>query len=69
MRQPNIYLYISKIDKYNKEELEEEYNKLTNLLNNIYQEYSDREETILFVSRQKDMVKERIDYYEAKADY
>ena len=56
----NLKTYLSKIDKYNKEELEEEYNKLYILLNTIFQEYRDREETIYLISRQLEEVHNRM---------
>lgn len=63
----NLKSYISKIDIYNKKELEEEYNKLYKLLNTVFQEYRDREETIYLISRQIDEVRNRLQDYEAKA--
>lgn len=63
----NLKSYIYKIDIYNKKELEEEYNKLYKLLNTVFQEYRDREETIYLISRQIDEVRNRLQDYEAKA--
>ena len=63
----SIKTYLSKIDKYNNKELEEEYSKLSRLLDNIYQEYKDREDTIFFITRQMEEVKNRVTLNEEQA--
>lgn len=63
----NLTTYIYKIDKYNKEELEEEYRKLYKLLDTVSQEYRDREETIYLINRQIEEVWNRMPKDETEA--
>ena len=59
--------YEKKLDLFSYPELEDEENKLKNLLNSVTQEWEDRMETIHYLSYQLDQVRARLNDHEATA--
>ena len=59
--------YEKKLDLFSYPELEDEENKLKNLLNSVHQEWRDREETIHHIAHQLDQVRARLNDHEATA--
>ena len=62
----NLNHYTKSLKEMNKKDLEEEMKKLVNLYSNVFQEYQDREETLILISSKMDKVRAELSYIETK---